>query len=161
MPLPEGGTGAGFPRRNTRGIALPLVLVGLIVTSLLVTALLLTSSVELATSTSHQDATVALYRAEAGLQAYIADVSAGGGWVGYIPPSDTIDYLPVGAPPEDAVRIWVTRVATAGSASPATVYSLLATPVAGSGRTMSVFVEVNPTVPSPNVFGWLEVIRGP
>lgn len=161
MPLPGRETGAGSPRRDTRGIALPLVLVGLLITSLLVTALLVTSSVELATSTSHQDATVALYRAEAGLQAYIADVGADGGWAGYVLLSDTIDYLPVGAPPEDAVRIWVTRVAAAGSASPATVYSLLATPVVGSGRTMSVFVEIDPFAPSPNVFGWLEVIRGP
>ena len=61
------------PRLGERGVALPLALLGLVGVSLIVTTALLTSSTEYAISSAHQDATRALYIAEGGLQAYVAE----------------------------------------------------------------------------------------
>jgi hypothetical protein len=81
------------PGLDRRGIALPLALIGLLAASLLVTTAVVTSSTEAAISAAHQDATRALYSADGGLQAWVAEngitVMPEDGEVIFIPPGGT------------------------------------------------------------------------
>lgn len=65
-------------RRNRRGVALPLALVGLVSVSLLVTTALLTSSTETAISAAQANSTRLLYDAEGGLQEYLRQTALAG-----------------------------------------------------------------------------------
>lgn len=73
-------TFARRPRRtrglDSRGIALPLALLGLIAISLLVTTTVLTSSTEVALSNAHQDGVASLYKADAVLEQFIVTSAA-------------------------------------------------------------------------------------
>src|SRR5688500_17498727 len=93
--------------RNERGVALPLALLGLVSVSLLVTTALVTSSTELAISGAHQDATAALYTAEGGLQAYVAQ---NGTTLQNDAGDAAFDYTPPGGGPR--VRLSVTHMGT-------------------------------------------------
>lgn len=57
---------------GSRGIALPVALLGLVAVSLLVTTVLLTSTTEVAVSSAQRDAARGLYQANAALEQYIA-----------------------------------------------------------------------------------------
>ena len=132
------------PVRNERGVALPLALLGLVSVSLLVTTALVTSSTELAISGAHQDATAALYTAEGGLQAYVAQNGttlqnvAGGG---------EFDFSPAGG--GDEVRLSVVGLGAQRLANQSTLrlFTVVARPARGSGRTVAA--TVSQLVPSP------------
>ncbi|CAN5826633.1 hypothetical protein BH23GEM6_BH23GEM6_21870 [soil metagenome] len=91
--------------RDERGVALPLALIGLVAVSLMVTTALITSSTEAAISTAHQDATQALYAAEGGLQAFVAQNG-----VALTPSSIGGNYVPPGGTAADAVIITTTHL---------------------------------------------------
>lgn len=143
--------------RDERGVALPLALLGLVSVSLLVTTALVTSSTELAISGAHQDATAALYTAEGGLQAYVAQNGttlqndAGGG---------EFDYSPPGGGPEVSLSVTHLGTQTVPGNSIVRLYAVTAQPAAGSGRTLSAMVTqvIPPPVPlSTNITSALTV----
>ena len=122
--------------RNERGVALPLALLGLVSVSLLVTTALVTSTTELAISAAHQDATDALYAAEGGLQAYVAQNGTGLQNIA----GQTFAYTPPGGTP---VSLTVAPLGVQTLTNPAgallRLYSVTAAPSAG-GRTVSAMV---------------------
>ena len=132
------------PIRDERGVALPLALLGLVSVSLLVTTALVTSSTELAISGAHEDATAALYTAEGGLQAYVAEngtaveQDAGQGDFTYSPPGGGAD-----------VVLSVIHLGTQlqGDGSTARLYNVMATPSSGGGRTVSAMITQ--LIPAP------------
>lgn len=133
--------------RDERGVALPLALVGLVAITLLVSTAMITSSTELAISSAHQGATESLYRAEGGVQAYVAEQGAGLAAVAGIGP---FDYTPAGGAGE-GVTISVVHLGNQLMADSALLrlYSVQATPATGAGRTVAVMVShlVPPPLP--------------
>lgn len=132
---------------DERGVALPLALLGLVGVSLLVTTALLTSSTEYAISSAHQDATKALYAAEGGLQAYIAEYGTA------LAPgvSGTFTYTPAGGSSGDAVKITPLHLGsqTLAGDSILRVFSLTASPASGGGRTVSAMLQQIIPPPEP------------
>jgi hypothetical protein len=132
---------------DERGVALPLALLGLVGVSLLVTTALLTSSTEYAISSAHQDATKALYVAEGGLQAYIAEYGTA------LAPgvSGTFTYTPAGGSSSDAVRITPLHLGSQLLANDSLlrVFSLTASPASGGGRTVSAMLQQVVPPPEP------------
>jgi hypothetical protein len=132
---------------DERGVALPLALLGLVGVSLLVTTALLTSSTEYAISSAHQDATKALYVAEGGLQAYIAEYGTA------LAPgvSGTFTYTPAGGSSGDAVKITPLHLGSQPLANDSLlrVFSLTASPASGGGRTVSAMIQQVVPPPEP------------
>lgn len=135
------------PRLDERGVALPLALMGLVVVSLLVTAALLTSSTELALSGAHGDATRGLYRADAALEAFVADRATNATALGAntLRPDTTYRYgLSVG----DTFEIDVSRLAVdsvddgSGEFTMNETFALVSTPASGAGRSVGAFITV-------------------
>jgi hypothetical protein len=135
------------PRLGERGVALPLALLGLVGVSLIVTTALLTSSTEYAISSAHQDATRALYIAEGGLQAYVAEYGSA------LAPgvSGTVDYTPAGGTSADAVTVTPVHLGNQLLANDTLlrVFSLTAHPVSGGGRTVAALVKQILPPPDP------------
>jgi hypothetical protein len=135
--------------RDERGVALPLALLGLVTVSLLVTTALVTSSTELAISGAHRDATVGLYSAEGGLQAYVAER-------GTTAQNDAglgeFAFTPAGGGP--TVRLAVVQLGSRVMADQSTLrlLNVQAHPAANGGRTVSALITqiVPPPIP-PNL----------
>jgi hypothetical protein len=113
-----------------------------------VSTALITSSTELAISGAHQDATQALYVAEGGVQAYVAEQGVAlAGVAGAAP----FSYSPPGAGAGAAVQIGVVHLGNRMLADSSLLrqYSVTATPGAGVGRTVAAIVTqvVPPPVP--------------
>ena len=138
---------SGSPRLDRRGVALPLALLGLVGLSLLVTTALITSSTEYAISSAHQDATKALYVAEGGLQAYVAQYGTA------LAPGQTgaVTFTPSGGTNSDAVTITPLHLGNQYLANDTLlrVFSLTATPVSGGGRTVAALVRQILPPPDP------------
>jgi hypothetical protein len=125
--------------RDERGVALPLALIGLVAVTLLVSTALITSSTELAISGAQQDATQALYVAEGGVQAYVAEQGVAlAGVAGAAP----FSYTPPGAGAGATVQIGVVHLGNRMLADSSLLrqYSVTATPGAGVGRTVAAIV---------------------
>jgi hypothetical protein len=124
--------------RNTRGIALPFALVGLVAVSILVTTVLLTSSTEFAISAAHRDAATSLYAADAAMEQFVA---------GRID-ADSIRLQAglqqtIAGPDGRSYSVLVAKLAfmpRADMSSAEDIYSLLVQPTAGRGRTLGAFV---------------------
>lgn len=123
------------PVRNQRGVALPLALIALVGVSVLVTGVMLQSSTEVAASSVHQDATRALYIAESGLEAYVAQRSAT--FDADAEEGNFFPFTPTGASAEDEVNIRVIQVAEIDNR---TTYSIRSEPATAGKRTVTAMV---------------------
>jgi hypothetical protein len=134
--------------RDESGVALPLALIGLVSVTLLVSTALITSSTELAISGAHQDATQALYVAEGGVQAYVAQQGMALASVAGAAP---FDFTPAGAGAGSTVQIGVVHLGNRlmADSSLLRLYSVQATPGAGARRTVAAIVSqlLPPPVP--------------
>lgn len=134
------------PIRDERGVALPLALIGLVSVSLLVTTALVTSSTELAISDAHQDATAALYAAEGGLQAYVAERGtvlqnqAGQAPINYTSPDG-------GRPVAISVVHLASQLLPTGDSM--RLFTVFANPTSGGGRTLTATVTQIAPPPVP------------
>ena len=127
---------------DRRGVALPLALVGLLAVSLLVTTAMVTSTTEASISAAHQDATRALYRAEGGLQAFVA---ANG--VNLVPGAPAVLYTPPGGTADDQVVITPVHVMDRPLAAGATLRVFMISSrsqAAGSRQVVATLRQVIP-----------------
>lgn len=136
-------------RLGEAGIALPLALLGLVAVTLMVTTAVLTSSTEVALGLAHQDGVSSLYQADSGLEEVVARqaaITAGPGFIANAAAvsetyrsSDGLSDVVVKRlqkfdviPPPDAAGQMATRTE---------LFSLIASPVSGRGRSVGAFLR--------------------
>jgi len=128
---------------DRRGVALPLALFGLVAVSVLVTAALLTSTVELAVSRAHQAAGRSLYEADHAVEEFVARAAA-------MSTDLHLRLVPgsYSAPGGSAFIIDVSElyrsgiiVIAGGGTERREVYSLVARPSSGRGRSVGAMIE--------------------
>jgi hypothetical protein len=148
---------AAAPRRvptptpiGSRGIALPVALLGLVAVSLMVTTALLTASTEVAVSGAHRDAATGLYNASGALEQYVANRAVSGAINKLVQGSATVTapdgrtYTLTVAQLSQVVRN-VTNAAQAQATSDET-FSIIAAPPQGRGRSVGAFVTARRTL---------------
>ncbi|HEX8691034.1 MAG TPA: pilus assembly PilX N-terminal domain-containing protein [Longimicrobium sp.] len=135
---------------GTRGIALPVALLGLVAVSLMVTTALLTSSTEIAVSGAHRDAAAGLYNASGALERYVADRAVSGAINKLVQGSAT-----VAAPDGRTYTLTVAQLAQVisgvedGARTQATsdeTFSVIARPPQSRGRSVGAFVTARRTL---------------
>jgi hypothetical protein len=126
--------------KDESGVALPLALIGLVSITLLVSTALITSSTELAISNAHQGATQALYVAEGGVQAYVAEQGVA---LTSVAGTGPFYYTPAGAANGSSVEISVVHLGNQllEDSSLLRLFSVQAKPGSGTGRTVAAIVS--------------------
>lgn len=132
-------------RRNRRGVALPVALIGLVAVSILVTTVLLTGSTEFAISSAHRNGAASLFSADAALEQYVAQQAEVGG-NNWMTPGETV----IVGPDDKVYAVQVSRLSwednvnspTATQLTAREVFSLLVQPQDGRGRAVGAFVNV-------------------
>lgn len=130
---------------DERGVALPLALFGLVLVSLLVTSALVTSSTEVALSRAHQQGARALYAADSALELFIAERAA----IVTTPEHRLVSgayALDLGSGAEYALTVaelhrTPTVVLPSGELERREIFSILAEPGTGHGRSVGALIE--------------------
>lgn len=148
--------------RSERGVALPLALVGLVTVTLIVSAALVTASTEWVMSRAHREATEALYTAEGGLNAFLADRGAD---LAVVVDTASYRFSPAAGGAEVAVQAVLLGEREAGEGVLLRYFSVQASPAArGRGVAALVMVEmaadsVAGSVERVSMYGWQELTR--
>jgi Tfp pilus assembly protein PilX len=133
--------------RNERGAALPMALFALVALSVLVTSALLTASTEMALSAAQQEATRGLFAADAALERFVAERAALENAETGSSDQVTVGEYMVAGPEGAAFHVSVgalgrTSILTRPDVIEAReVFSIIATPVDGWGRSVGAMVE--------------------
>jgi hypothetical protein len=137
--------------RDRSGLALPLALIGLVAVSLLITTAIVTSSNEVALSFGHQRGAKGLYRADEALERYVAG-RAGVAW------SPGVQKLATGSSSVQLAdgSVYNLRIAElsrqratdpGGSVTRTEVFSVMAEPSGGRGRSIGALLRAVRTSP--------------
>ncbi len=147
--------------RGEAGVALPLVLVGLITITLMVSAALVTASTEWAMSRAHRDAMEGLYTAEGGLNAFLGERGAE---LASIVDTASFRFAPAGGGREVDIRAVRLGEREVGPGSALRFLSVRAAPVPEGGRGVAALVTVEvvadsvaETVERVSMHGWQEL----
>jgi hypothetical protein len=116
--------------RSTAGVALPVVLLGLLAISIVVSGVVVSTSMESAISSVHRGSVESLYRVEEGIETYVATTGSAPGPL----QTGTFDV----ALPQGRVQVTVERLAArVGAQTTDTTYSVIAR-AAGAGGSRRV-----------------------
>lgn len=145
MSRPTTGTGRLAPTPlGTKGIALPLALLGLVAVTLLVTTLLLTSGTEFAVSASQRDAGRSLYNASGALEAYVAQrAQQAASSTRFVEGAAATTFGGVNYTLSLAQLSRVITLQTADSTRATDTWSVTAVPTAGRGRGVGALLRVS------------------
>lgn len=136
---------SGTRPEQTSGVALPVALFGLIVVSILVSSALVTSSTELALSRAHQTGTEELYAADSALESFVAQRAA---MTENTEERMVTGTYPASTPGGKSFSISVAELfrgipqAVPGGFQRSEVFSLVASPSSGRGRSTGTFLEL-------------------